>query len=248
MVYCLNTRQSPIFLIAGIMELPTFDLAISNLFPVLRNDLRFLSTFFLIRLAFHLVYFFDCVRPASRQLMGGAWTPAVMLLLAFAMHASWFHGGVVGYLKRQSKARAEAESLDTPMSSAALLSGTPNRRFASFGSSSDLSTPDDSPLVTPHTPRTLPILSLPSMPHMPNLSGMPTVSIPSFSDLTAALHAREQAYGFKEAVKNRWGEQRDRFAGMRRGGGMGMNFGGLNLRRRGGAEGGEEVDAESRLD
>ena len=247
MVYCFNTRQSPIFLIAGIMELPTFDLAISNLFPVLRNDLRFLSSFFLIRLAFHLVYFFDCVRPASRLLMGGAWTPAIMLLLAFGMHASWFYGGVVGYLKRQTKAKAAGESLGTPMSSNTLhVSAASDKRASSAGYNSGPGTPEDSPLVTPHTPRTLPILSLPSMPQMPNLSQMPTVSIPSFSDLTAALHAREQAYGFKEAVKNRWEEQRDRFAEIRRGGGVSLNFGGLNLRRRGGAEVDGEVDDESR--
>jgi len=225
------------------MELPTFDLAISNLFPALRNDFRFLSSFFLIRISFHLAYFIDCVRPSSRKVMGNAWTPLLMLLLAFAMHVSWFRGGVMGYLKRRSKA--------TPDTTAAIAPGEPTLEdISSFVENkgeveyeSESGTPDDSPLITPHTPRTVPNLTnmpnlpnLPAMPQLPNLAHMPTVSIPSFSDLTAALHAREQAFGFKEAVKNRWEEQRDRFAEIRRGNKVALTFGGVGVRRRAGIQ------------
>ena len=273
MVYCYNTRQSPIFLIAGIMELPTFDLAVSNLFPALRNDLRFLSSFFFIRIAFHLVLFVDCLQPSARHTMDGAWTPLISLALAFAMHASWFHGGVVGYLKRAARAKA-AQSKDMATAVESEVDSVSVDRIHHKGMNetngvdgmydSDPGTPDDSPLVTPHTPRALPILSLPNLPNMPNmpnlsnltnlpampqltnLAHMPTVSIPSFSDLTAAINAREQAFGFKEAVKNRWEEQRDRFAEIRRGGGVGLNFSGLGLRRRAGQADGVTVrDADS---
>lgn len=227
------------------MELPTFDLAISNLFPALRNDFRFLLSFFLIRISFHLAYFIDCVRPSSRKVMGNAWTPLLMLLLAFAMHVSWFRGGVMGYLKRRSKA--------TPDTMAAIAPGEPTLAdFSSFVENkggveyeNESGTPDDSPLITPHTPRTVPNLT--NMPQLPNLAHMPTVSIPSFSDLTAALHAREQAFGFKEAVKNRWEGQRDRFAEIRRKNGVALTFGGVGVRRRAGIQKpiSDEDDGES---
>ena len=231
MIYCLNSRQSPVFITACIMELPTFDLAMSNLFPSCRNDLRFLSSFFVIRLAFHLGYLVDCLRPSTRATMDGSWVPTGVMSLAFILHASWFHGGVKGYLKRARKATG------TPTSISANVSA-----MADFDEVQSMpGTPEDSPLVTPHTPRSGAILSLPALPaipQLPNLAHIPTVSIPSFSELTAALQSREQiAADFKHAVKNRWEEQKDRFTEMRRGAGEGMNLnlnlGRLGVRRRG---------------
>jgi len=235
MVYCLNTRQSPVFITACIMELPTFDLAVSNLFPFLRHDLRFLSSFFVIRLAFHLGYLIDCLRPSTRTTMDGSWVPTGVMSLAFVLHASWFHGGVKGYAKRARKA-TETPAADTTTEA--------NATADADAAESVPGTPEDSPLVTPHTPRSSAILSLPALaaiPQLPNLAQIPTVSIPSFSELTAALQSREHlAAEFKHAVKNRWEEQRGRFTEMRRGAGEGMNLnlnlGRLGLRRRGEVE------------
>ncbi|WVQ98925.1 hypothetical protein IAU59_006056 [Kwoniella sp. CBS 9459] len=106
MVHLLNSRLSPVFLMGSIMELPTFDLAISNLFPSCRNDLRFLSSFFIFRIAFHAKLLFDCLRPHTRLVvLEGSWVPGVSLGLAMVLHVLWFKGGVAGYLKRRSKAR-----------------------------------------------------------------------------------------------------------------------------------------------
>ncbi|WVF71992.1 hypothetical protein IAT40_006803 [Kwoniella sp. CBS 6097] len=103
MIHLLNTRLSPVFLIGCIMELPTFDLAISNLFPCCRNDLRFLSSFFTFRIAFHAILLVDSLRPSSRAVMDGSLVPGVSLGLAMILHVLWFKGGFVGYLKRRSR-------------------------------------------------------------------------------------------------------------------------------------------------
>ncbi len=239
MVYCYHTRQKPIFLIAAIMELPTFDLAISNLLPRVRNDLRFLSSFFAIRICFHAAFLIDCVRPSSRAVTDGSWVPTAALTLAFVLHASWFYGGIMGFIKRRSKLKSTSSSALAPASRTASTDeqlqvlGEIHQSAERLIVEDGLSTPDDSPLITPRTPKSYAVLSnLPSMPHLPNLGAMPTVSIPSFSDLTAALAPRDQfATGFKDAVKHRWEEQKDRFAGIR--GGVGMNFDRLGIRRRG---------------
>ena len=118
-------------------------------------------------------------------------------------------------------------------------------------------TPDDSPLVTPFTPNTgstilrdsffpslsnfpnLPqfpslsyIPSFPQLPQLANIPAMPTMpAIPTFSDFTAALNNRDQInFGYKHAVKSRWGEQREKYAAVREG--MTMDSMNLDLRRR----------------
>lgn len=231
MFYLYDTRQSPFFLVAAIMELPTFDLAISNLFPATRNDLRFLSGFFLIRILYHVGLLLDCLRPVNRALMDGSWVPLSTMSLALVLHASWFQGGVKGYLKRQAKESVRpVEAMLSPTQE--VESGNDALLEADSGPG----TPEDSPLVTPHTPKSYAVLSnlpnLPTMPHLPSLSNIPTVSIPSLSDFTSALHTRDQLnFGFKDAVKNRWEEQKGRFNDIRRGGGL--DLGRLGLRRRG---------------
>lgn len=134
---------------------------------------------------------------------------------------------MIGYIKRSKKQSNMTLTDDVPEEVHGILPEL------------EVGTPEDSPLVTPHTPKTYAVLSnlpnLPSMPQIPNinLGSMPTVSIPSFADLSAAIHSRDQLnFGFKEAVKNRWEEQKDKFAGMRRGGGMGLQLNRFGMRRR----------------
>lgn len=193
----------------------------------MRSDERFLSLMAVTRILFNLVLVFDCARPSSRRLMSaerGPWVPAAILSLAFVLHASWMHGGVKGYLKRRAKARRAAEMvLDTP-STPALTALSP-----------DLGplTPDESPLVTPHTPSQpaiyvrdglFPNITIPTMPNLP------IPNIPKLSDMAAAIPQAKESlnslnFGFKEAVKERWEEQRVRLAAR-----------GIRLRRREGRE------------
>ncbi|ORY28305.1 hypothetical protein BCR39DRAFT_535393 [Naematelia encephala] len=227
MIHLVNSSQSPIFLIAGIMEVPTLDLAVSNLFPSIRNDERFLVTFFLLRILFHAILLIDCARPSSRLITDDSWMPTILLALSGALHVSWFRGGLNGYLKRRatdkSKSKSKAKRLDEPLVDTAIA-------FDPTVLDSTLplpGTPEDSPLVTPYTPSQTPMTlrdsyiftNLPALPAIPAIISLPT--IPPLSELTAA--------GFKDAVRNRWEEQRGRFT---RGGALG----GLGLRRRKGKD------------
>lgn len=230
----------------------------------MRNDLRFLSSFFLIRIAFHAYLLLDCLRPSSRAVTDGSWVPGVMLSLAFVLHVSWFRGGLQGHLKRlraakkgvSHKTQDQDQIVGEPIVDAAIkldpsvINSTLPSEIAEGATTSHTSpgTPDDSPLVTPYTPsqtpfslrdsyilNTLPNLSMPTMANLPTVSIPP---IPSLSDLTSSFPKQNINFGFKDAVKSRWEGQRGKF-----GASMGLRggaFGGLGLRRR--QKKGKEID------
>ncbi len=236
------------------MQLPTFDLGISHLFPKTRNDFRFLTSFFLLRILFHGFVLIDCMRPSSRALTAESWTPTILIGIAGALHVSWFHGGVRGYIKRQrslKKGVKVEQKVDEPRVDAAVQLD-PNVLDTLPPTSPGEGTPEDSPLMTPYTPSQTPMTLRDSylfpnisMPTMPNLPTMSIPAIPSLSDITSAfpksLHTDMPNFGFRDAVKVRWDEQRGMFAGMgTRGRGMALDLGGLGLRRRGNLRGMEE--------
>ncbi|WWC89754.1 uncharacterized protein L201_004680 [Kwoniella dendrophila CBS 6074] len=225
MFYTINAGITPIFLTGAIMELPTFDLAISNLFPAVRNDFRFLSSFFIFRILYHTIYLIDCARPSSRAYMGNTWIPTIMLSLALLMHISWFKGGIMGYLKRHNKAKLKyndkkknaimvgCEISDPVIECAIQLDETVNQELLLEENENEDEnggkTPDDSPLITPRTPKQNPLLT--NLP-IPNLSNLPTVLIPSINNIPGlASLTNTSANGFKEAVKHRWDEQKEKF-------------------------------------
>ncbi|ADV19429.1 hypothetical protein I305_03132 [Cryptococcus gattii E566] len=243
MSYLLNTRHSPVFLTGAIMELPTFDLAMSNLYPSVRHDLRFLASFFIFRIAFHAYLLGDCLRSSSRTVTDGSWVPSIMLALAGALHVLWFKGGVTGYLRRLGRSKAKADSAEGP------LGGIPDQNSVTTGQlaleSLDDSpgTPDDSPLMTPRTPSQTPYIfpAIPSItiPSFSTLSNLPIVSIPaipsisglSLAEIRATLNKegkfKLKGTEFKEAVKGRWEGHRESFVER-----TGLSFGALKMRRR----------------
>ncbi|WWC60918.1 uncharacterized protein I303_103494 [Kwoniella dejecticola CBS 10117] len=226
MFYVAHAKIAPIFLTGAIMELPTFDLGMSNLFPSLRNNIRFLSSFFIFRILYHVIYLVDVARPHSRSYMGGSWVPTIMLGLALMMHVSWFKGGLTGYIKRQSKSKSRSDAkidLRSKQTSQVEIDTKQDLLIeAVSGYDENIkdgllpSSPDDSPLVTPRTPSSGPFLHLSNI-QIPNLNlnlnmNMPT--LPSLTELTAALNKEklvESGQGFKEAVKHRWDEQKEKF-------------------------------------
>lgn len=267
MLHLLTSPNLPIFVVAGVMEvrppaslsfrpaellqLPTFDLAISHLFPSMRNDLRFLTTFFVLRIAFHTVYLADCMRPSSRLVTNDSWLPSILIALAGVLHVAWFHGGLNGYLKRKRSAKKQSlvETLDQPIDTLVKVDPT---ILEALPTTPEAQTPDDSPLVTPHTPSIAPMslrdsylfpnITMPTMPNLPTMSipAISSMSIPTiltFSDMAAAFPKSlntEHLGGFKHAVRLRWDEQRGMFAGMSpRGRGMSMRLSGLGFRKRG---------------
>ncbi|OWZ56535.1 hypothetical protein C345_01336 [Cryptococcus neoformans A2-102-5] len=259
MGHLLNTRHSPVFLIAAIMELPTLDLAMSNLCPSVRHDLRFLTSFFIFRIAFHAYLLGDCLRSSSRAVTDGSWVPSIMLALAGALHVMWFKGGVTGYLKRLARSKAKTESVEEPCSTvgeildqSSITTGEPV--LESLDDSPG--TPDDSPLMTPRTPSQTPFVlpAIPSItiPSFPTLSNLPIVSIPtipsisglSLAEIRATLNTegafKLKGNEFKEAVKGRWEEHREKFVER-----TGLSLGAMRMRRRGEPQVKEHVDEQA---
>ncbi|WRT67320.1 uncharacterized protein IL334_004290 [Kwoniella shivajii] len=207
MIYLLNSIQAPTFLVGSIMELPTLDLALSNLFPSIRSDLRFLSTFFTLRIVLHSIILFQCAMPSTRAYMGGSFVPVILLSPALLMHLSWFRGGVIGYMKRNSKSSSQKKATkenvveDPVIQYAASIDQTTAQLIPP--------TPDDSPIVTPRTPIQNPILG--GMSNLPTLS-VPNINIPSLGEIKSNLTTDKLIPGgFRDAVKNRWEEQKERF-------------------------------------
>lgn len=200
--------QSCVFVTASIMELPTFDLAISSLFPAVRNDERFLSLMLITRIIFNSVLLIDALRPSSRALTEGSWVPATILGLALVLHASWMRGGVVGYLKRRSKARAAAKQLAAEKAAAeAAVERERRPPHLELGGA----TPEDSPLVTPYAAPADEglfgvIPGMGALPAIPTLSSL-TDALPQAKANLSALHSE-----FREAVHARLEEQRERLA------------------------------------
>ena len=190
-----------------------------------------------------------------------------MLSLAGLLHVAWFRGGVSGHIKRHraaKKSRVNDAVLSEPILSAAVKLD-PSVVTTLPSATYDSGTPDYSPLLTPYTPSQTPMtlrdaylfpsISMPNIPNLPNMSipAIPSLSampnIPSLSEFTAALpmslNTEHLNFGFKDAVKLRWEEQRGRFAGVSSTGrGMVLNLGGLGLTRRGAAEAGEAGTAK----
>lgn len=159
--------------------------------------------------------------------------------MAGALHVSWFHGGLTGYLKRQRRARsvAQQETVTSIEPSADIVPVTAANDAVLFTSSASTpGTPDDSPLITPRTPSItpmslrdtyLPTLAIPSIPNLPSLHipALPQLNVPNrFIGTNGDLN-----FGFKDAVKSRWEDRRNTLGGM----GLNLNLGGLGTRRRG---------------
>jgi hypothetical protein len=167
--------------------------------------------------------------------------------MAGMLHVMWFQGGIKGYLKRQRAARkgmkAERKMIAEPvLDSIAELDPTIVATILPPGVSNSPS-PQESPLVTPFTPGTTPMtlrdsymFPTVSIPHIPALQMPSMPSMPTFSEFTAALPKSlapdNMNFGFKDAVKSRWDEQKGRFA-QARDRGMGLTLDDLGLRRRG---------------
>ncbi|KAK4687042.1 hypothetical protein P7C73_g3077, partial [Tremellales sp. Uapishka_1] len=225
MVYLLQTRLMPIFLVGCIMELPTFHLAISHLIPSLRDDLLFLSLMFATRIAFHAFLLAHCALPSSRAITDGSWVPTAMLALAGVLHVGWFRGGVIGYLKRQRRSASKAAPKPTSELKEDSMALPPLV---------DDDT-EESPIVTPYTPSQTPMslrdtyFPIPtiSIPTMPNL---PTVSIPSLP------FNIPNGDGFKDAVRGRWEELEEKGGSFMRDRGRDLENLGLKKRRVGKAE------------
>ena len=204
-----------------------------------------MSSFLVIRIVYHIIILIDVLRPVSRHIMHDAYVPIILIALALGLHVSWFRGGLTGYLKRrQTKAKAKKSNEDkATIDHPTIADEAKIDRPVLYPPSTSPQmiattepTPEDSPLVTPYTPSQTPMTLRDSyiLNNIPTLT-LPTQLIPSLSDITAALpkSVRDRQpinFGFRDAVKSRWEEQKGRFGPAGRG--MGFTLGGLGLRRR----------------
>jgi len=103
---CIKRAWTQIFCLCALMELPTFLLAISSLYPRLRSNIAFAVTFFVTRILLHLIWCISYLIPVNRKhTTGGSILPSVLLAGVFPMHALWFQGCVKGFIKRHNERR-----------------------------------------------------------------------------------------------------------------------------------------------
>lgn len=193
MVHLALGDQAPIFMTGAIMELPTLDLALSNMYPSVRSDERFLGLMVAFRIILNFTLLVETLRPANRELMHYALVPSVMLALALAMHASWLHGGITGYLKRRKRAAAKAAEEKAALAAREEEDGA-------------VSTDDESPLVTPFTPSQPAITIRDGIFQNAAFANLPIPNIPALKGLSEALPQAKASlsdlqFGIKEAYK-----------------------------------------------
>jgi len=103
----IERAWTQIFCLCALMELPTFLLAISSLYPRLRSNIAFAVTFFMTRILLHIIWCISYLIPTNRaHTTGGSILPSVMLAAMFPLHALWFRGCVKGFMKRHRDDRA----------------------------------------------------------------------------------------------------------------------------------------------
>ena len=97
-----------------LVQLPTFLLAISSLYPRLRSNIAFAVAFFVTRILLHIIWCISYFMPTNRiHTTGGSILPSVMLAGVFPLHALWFRGCVKGFIKRHKEDRAPARKVVT---------------------------------------------------------------------------------------------------------------------------------------
>jgi len=125
-----------IFCLCASMELPTFVLAITTLYPRLRSNILFAVTFFATRIMLHLILCVSYLLPNNRaHATKGSFVPSILLACIFPLHALWFRGCINGFVRR---ARAESPS---PAASAEISHISPLKEDASSSSASHLDIP-----------------------------------------------------------------------------------------------------------
>lgn len=89
-----------IFCLCALMELPTFVLGITSLYPHLRSNVIFAVTFASTRIVLHAILCISYLLPKNHASTHGSWVPSIILACVFPLHAFWFRGCINGFIKR----------------------------------------------------------------------------------------------------------------------------------------------------
>ncbi|KAF8066611.1 hypothetical protein FPV67DRAFT_1416858 [Lyophyllum atratum] len=93
-----------IFCLCGSMEIPTFILGITILYPRLRSNILFAVSFFMTRITLHVILAVSYLPRNNRMhTTGGSFVPATLLAGIFPLHVMWFRGCLRGFVKRASQ-------------------------------------------------------------------------------------------------------------------------------------------------
>lgn len=140
--YAIRMNWSHIFCLCAIMEIPTFVLAIATLYPHLRSDVLFATTFFLTRIVLHvrlgLSFFLHRARVTD-----GSMGPGIIMACIFPLHAFWFSGCVKGFVKRSQQGKKKKRVAD---GNSAIVA----RRAAPTRTPEHPSMPNATPTTSPH--------------------------------------------------------------------------------------------------
>ncbi|KAG5717338.1 hypothetical protein E4T56_gene15096 [Termitomyces sp. T112] len=83
------------------MEIPTFVLGISILFPRTRNSFIFAVSFFVTRILFHIILGISFMFKENRNAVtGGSFLPAILFACIPPIHVAWFVGCIKGFIRR----------------------------------------------------------------------------------------------------------------------------------------------------
>jgi hypothetical protein len=89
------------------LQIPTFVLGISTLFPHLRNNALFAVAFFSTRISLHVILAVSYFSKENRiHATGGSVIPATILAVIFPLHVSWFIACIKGFIRRASQKQA----------------------------------------------------------------------------------------------------------------------------------------------
>ncbi|GLB40860.1 hypothetical protein LshimejAT787_0900750 [Lyophyllum shimeji] len=117
-----------IFCLCGSMEIPTFILGITILYPRLRSNVLFAVSFFMTRISLHVVLAISYLFKDNRtHATGGSYVPSMLLAGIFPLHAMWFTGCIKGFIRR---ARQKAACQPPPIVELNTIPGAPNASIA----------------------------------------------------------------------------------------------------------------------
>lgn len=109
----IRRSWSHIFCLCGSMEIPTFILSITILYPRFRSNVLFAVSFFMTRISLHIVLAISYLSTDNRaHTTGGSFVPSMLLAGILPLHVTWFVGCIKGFIRRhRQKAACQTPSI-----------------------------------------------------------------------------------------------------------------------------------------
>ncbi len=134
---------------AAVFELPTLIMGVASIYPPLRSNMAFTSTFFATRVFLHLALLICSVSEHGRNAPGinGSWGPAISLVATYPMHLWWGYKCICSVRRRMHKRKLEAAQVAKEKSSLASAAGQLFNGMPAPDISSAVNTPATTPVL-----------------------------------------------------------------------------------------------------